>query len=145
MKLMWVKSGAMGGFAVFSSFGFYPLAGRDENDVQNGLRSPANAGTGVYVLSTPLFRTITFPASAAGKKAVITTVNFDGATKNKYVQSATLNGRPFTRNWFSHNEFFGAGGTLKLILGPKPSSRWGTAKADLPPSFSTSKSLAPFS
>lgn len=121
-------SGAMGGFVVYAAFGFYPIA-----------------GTSVYVLSTPLFKEISFPASAPGKQAVITTVNFDGATNNKYIQSAKLNGKDFTRNWFAHNEFFGEGGVLELTLGPEPSTTWGTAEADLPPSLSTSKSLAAFS
>ncbi|EJD51198.1 alpha-1,2-mannosidase, putative subfamily [Auricularia subglabra TFB-10046 SS5] len=120
-------SGAMGGFAVFSSFGFYPIA-----------------GTSVYVISTPLFREITFPSSLPGRRAMIKTVGFDGATRNKYVQSAKLNGRPFTRNWFRHDEFFGVGATLELELGPRP-SKWGTRQEDLPPSISTSKSLTPFS
>ncbi|EJD51200.1 alpha-1,2-mannosidase, putative subfamily [Auricularia subglabra TFB-10046 SS5] len=120
-------SGAMGGFAFFSALGFYPVA-----------------GTSVYLLSTPLFREISFPSSDPGRRAVLKTVNFDGATKNKYVQSAKLNGRPWTRNWFRHDEFFGRGGTLELELGPTP-SKWGTRREDLPPSFSTSKSLAPFS
>ncbi|KAF8331884.1 alpha-1,2-mannosidase, putative subfamily [Cantharellus anzutake] len=113
-------SGAMGGFVVFSCFGFYPVA-----------------GTGIYLISTPLFRTITYPASTPGKSAVITTVNFDSAVRNKYVVSAKLNGVPFTRNWFAHRELFGKGGTLELTLGPAPST-WGTADADLPPSISTS-------
>ncbi|KAH7096633.1 alpha-1,2-mannosidase, putative subfamily [Auriculariales sp. MPI-PUGE-AT-0066] len=120
-------SGAMGAFAVFASFGFYPVA-----------------GTSVYLLSTPLFKTIKFPSSQPGQKAVLSTIDFDGAVQNKYIQSASLNGQSMTRNWFTHEEFFGRGGTLELTLGPKPSA-WGTKHHDLPPSVSTAKSLAVFS
>jgi len=115
-------AGAMGGFVVFATFGFYP-----------------QAGTGIYLISTPLFRTITYPTDdpSKNKTATITTVNFDGAITNKYVVSATLNGAPFTRAWFAHRELFANGGVLQLTLGSTPSS-WGTADADLPPSISTS-------
>jgi predicted alpha-1,2-mannosidase len=116
-------SGAMGGFVVFGSFGFYPVA-----------------GTSVYLISTPLFPSITIhdpdPNSKNPRTTRIITQNFDGAKTNKYVQSATLNGKNFTRNWFAHDELFGVGGTLELVLGPKP-SEWGTKDEDLPPSLST--------
>jgi Glycosyl hydrolase family 92 catalytic domain len=95
------------------------------------------SGTGIYLISTPLFRTITYPTDDPNKTATITTVNFDGAITNKYVVSATLNGVPFTRAWFAHHELFANGGVLRLTLGSMPSS-WGTADTDLPPSISTS-------
>lgn len=53
----------------------------------------------------------------------------------QYVQFATLNGKPFTRNWISHQEFFLSGATLHLVLGSEPTS-FGSTKGDLPPSLS---------
>lgn len=61
-------------------------------------------------------------------------MNFDTAYKNIYVQSATLNGKNYTRNWIGH-EFFTQGGTLELVLGSSESS-WGTRSEDRPPSMS---------
>ncbi|KAA1467436.1 alpha-1,2-mannosidase, putative subfamily [Dentipellis sp. KUC8613] len=111
-------SGAMGAFVVWSSLGIYPVAGQ-----------------AVYLISTPLFPSITITNPATGTTAHIKAVNFDNATTNKYVQHATLNGKPYTRNWISH-DIFVKGGTLELTLGPQPSS-WGTKPEDLPPSIST--------
>lgn len=139
-----VATGAMGGFIVFGSFGFYPVAGKHFVALLFWLPADSPTGTSVYLLSTPLFPSIairdTDPA-AGGRITRIKTVNFDGANKNKYIVSAKLNGKPFTRNWFAHDELFGVGGTLELTLGPKPSA-WGTQAADLPPSLSTGGKFA---
>jgi putative alpha-1,2-mannosidase len=108
----------MGAFLVFCSFGFYPVAGES-----------------VYLLATPLFPSIAITDPETKTTARIKTVNFDGGKENIYIISATLNGEPFTRNWFTHDELFGVGGTLELTLGPVP-SEWGTAKEDRPPSLS---------
>ncbi|EJU00163.1 alpha-1-2-mannosidase family protein [Dacryopinax primogenitus] len=111
-------SGAMGAYAVWASLGFFPVAGQN-----------------TYLLSTPLFRSVTFTNPVTGTKATITANNWDGATTNKYVQSAKLNGRTYTKNWINH-EIFSKGGTLELTLGSRPSS-WGTQPGDLPPSITT--------
>ncbi|EJD39277.1 hypothetical protein AURDEDRAFT_116210 [Auricularia subglabra TFB-10046 SS5] len=112
-------SGAMGAFVVFSSFGFFPVAGES-----------------VYLISVPLFPKITFRDPDQGTTAQIITHGFDGAKKNKYVQRARLNGKELLRNWFAHDELFGIGGTLEFWVGEKP-SLWGTTDEDLPPSMST--------
>jgi putative alpha-1,2-mannosidase len=51
---------------------------------------------------------------------------------NRYVQSATLNGKPLDNAWFRHGDIAN-GGTLTLVMGPNP-SRWGTTTP--PPSMS---------
>ncbi|KZV84759.1 hypothetical protein EXIGLDRAFT_776188 [Exidia glandulosa HHB12029] len=112
-------SGAMGGFVVFASFGFFPVAGES-----------------VYLISAPLFPAISFFDPEQNTTARVITHGFDGTKKNKYIQRASLNGRDFTRNWFAHDEFFGVGATLELWLGPRP-TKWGTRLEDLPPSMST--------
>ena len=53
--------------------------------------------------------------------------------KNIYIQSATLNGKPLTKNWFRHGDI-SEGGTLEFIMGPKP-SKW-SQNGELPPSMS---------
>ncbi|GKT94264.1 glycosyl hydrolase family 92 protein [Colletotrichum tofieldiae] len=59
-----------------------------------------------------------------------------------YIQSATLDGKPYTKNWISH-EFFYHGGVLELTVGSKESD-WGTREEDVPPSYPVaSKTTAP--
>ncbi len=70
---------------------------------------------------------------ATGKTATIRNINFDPTYKKIYVQSATLNGVPYTKNWIDHS-FFTEGKELVLTLGANESS-WGTAVKDLPPSL----------
>ncbi|KAM7207315.1 Glycosyl hydrolase family 92 domain containing protein [Naviculisporaceae sp. PSN 640] len=50
-----------------------------------------------------------------------------------YIQRAWLNGRPYTKNWITH-EFFVKGGLLELEVGEEESD-WGTREEDLPPSY----------
>jgi len=51
---------------------------------------------------------------------------------NIYIQSATLNGKPFTRTWITHQEIT-RGGTLIFEMGAKPNKEWGTNPEDVPP------------
>ena len=47
-----------------------------------------------------------------------------------YVQSVTLNGKPYTKSYIDYRDIV-AGGTLELVMGPQP-SKWGTAKKNRP-------------
>jgi putative alpha-1,2-mannosidase len=49
-----------------------------------------------------------------------------------YIQSATLNGKPLSRTWFTHAELV-AGGELVLKMGPEPNKEWGRLAEDRPP------------
>ncbi|KAI1502125.1 glycoside hydrolase family 92 protein [Biscogniauxia marginata] len=110
---------AMGAFAAFAFMGFFPVAGQD-----------------VYLLTPPLFRSVSIRAlRGGGRQATIRNVGFDPAYESIYVQSARLNGKPYTRSWITH-DFFVEGGVLELVLG-KEESDWGTSEEDLPPSLST--------
>lgn len=109
---------AMGAFTTFAFLGFFPVAGQD-----------------VYLLTPPLFREVRL-RTPTGRYATIRNVGFDPSYEAKYIQSAKLNGRPYTRNWITH-QFFREGGLLELTLG-KTESAWGTRDEDLPPSLSTS-------
>jgi putative alpha-1,2-mannosidase len=44
--------------------------------------------------------------------------------KNKYIQSAELNGHPLNTPWFAHKDIV-AGGTLVLYMGERPNKAWG--------------------
>jgi putative alpha-1,2-mannosidase len=56
--------------------------------------------------------------------------------RNFYIQSATLNGRPLNRPWFSHDEI-AQGATLVFDMGPTPNKNWASAPDSAPPSMST--------
>jgi predicted alpha-1,2-mannosidase len=104
---------------VFSALGFYPV-------------DPAS---GAYVLGSPLVDKLTVhldPKFAQGHSFTVRAKN--NSAQNPYIQSATLNGKPFTRSWISHDEIV-AGGTLVLNMGPKPNQSFGAAPADRPPSL----------
>lgn len=109
-------SGAMGSFLAFSMMGLFPNPGQD-----------------VYLITPPFFESVNVTSPVTGKTATVRNVNFDPAYEAIYVQSATLDGRPYTRSWVDHS-FFTEGKELVLTLGPNESS-WGTRLADLPPSL----------
>lgn len=109
-------SGAMGSFEAFVMMGFFPNAGQD-----------------VYFIIPPFFESVSIKSGQTGKTATIRNINFDARHKNIYIQSATLNGEPYTRNWLQHS-FFLDGGVLELTLGAEEST-WGTRPEDVPPSL----------
>lgn len=106
---------AMGAFSGLAMMGFFPVAGQD-----------------VYLLTPPFFREVKVRARN-GRWAVIRVLNFDPTYAAKYIQSARLDGRVYTRSWITH-DFFAKGGVLELVVGLRESS-WGTGEADLPPSW----------
>ncbi|KAK9418286.1 putative Glycoside hydrolase family 92 protein [Seiridium unicorne] len=108
---------AMGAFTAFAFMGFFPVAGQD-----------------IYLLSAPLVKEVRLP-TVSGRPAIIRNVNFDPAYESIYIESAKLDGKPYTRNWIKH-DFFIQGGVLEFVL-RKDESSWGTREEDLPPSLST--------
>ncbi|WP_462264686.1 glycoside hydrolase domain-containing protein [Mucilaginibacter sp.] len=86
--------------------------------------SPACVGWPVYYLNVPLFKVVKFNPES-GKSFSIQVRNF--AAGNKYIQAATLNGKPLNRNWLTHQELT-KGGTLIITAGPEPDKTWGTSQ-----------------
>jgi putative alpha-1,2-mannosidase len=111
-------SGAMGSFTTLSMLGLWPVPGQD-----------------VYLITPPYFAEANVTSGQTGKVATVRNVNFDSKYEAIYIQSATLNGEPYTRNWIEH-DFWSEGGVLELTLG-RNESAWGTREEDLPPSSST--------
>lgn len=107
-------SGAMSSWYAFQSMGFYPNAGQD-----------------VYLIGTPSFGDSSIDLGG-GKAFRIHAENFTPDGTNRYVQSATLNGKPLDAAWFRHGQI-AHGGRLDLVMGPSPSN-WGTTTP--PPSLS---------
>ena len=57
------------------------------------------------------------------------------SAKNKYIQSATLNGKPLNQPWFTHEDIAN-GATLVLHMGLRPNTAWGSSPEAAPPSMS---------
>jgi predicted alpha-1,2-mannosidase len=89
-----------------------------------------------YEIGSPIFEktTITLdPTYYPGKAFVIEAHNV--SDKNRYIQSATLDGKPLTKPWFYHADLVD-GGSLVLEMGPEPNVNWGSKPGDAPPSMS---------
>ncbi|MBB5619980.1 putative alpha-1,2-mannosidase [Pedobacter cryoconitis] len=106
--------GQMSSWYVFSALGFYPV-------------NPAN---GAYVFGSPLVdhAIINLPGAKKFELKVI-----GNSPKNKYIQKAVLNGKPYTKNFLLHAAIV-AGGELTLYMGDQPSATWGVSLADRPKS-----------
>lgn len=109
-------SGAMGSFLAFSMLGLFPNPGQD-----------------VYLITPPYFASVNITHPVTGKTASVRNVNFDPTYEAIFIQSATLNGVPYTKNWVGHS-FFTEGKELVLTLG-RNESAWGSGINDLPPSL----------
>ncbi len=101
---------------VFSAMGFYPVC----------------PGRPVYDIGSPIFEEVKMKL-ANGKVFVITAENV--SARNKYIQSAELNGKPLQSPWFTHDDIVG-GGSLRLRMGPRANTTWGSAPDSAPPSMS---------
>jgi predicted alpha-1,2-mannosidase len=101
---------------VLSAMGFYPV----------------DPSTPDYVLGSPIFDRVRL---RMGNGKVFEIVARNNSAENKYIQSATLDGKPWTKPWFSQADVAN-GGTLVLTMGPKPNEAWGADPADAPPSMS---------
>ncbi len=103
--------GQMSAWYVFSALGFYPV-------------NPAN---GVYVFGSPLFASATIQLQQ--KKFTVKTKR--QSDKDIYIQSVTLNGKPYLNNYIKHSTIE-AGGELVFTMGNTPSETWGVNVAARP-------------
>ncbi len=92
-------SGAMSSWFIFSSMGFFP-----------------NAGQNIYYLTGASFPSI---ALKMGNGKSLRIVSKNASDKNIYIQSCKINGKPWTKFWFTHQEIEN-GGTIEFVMGDKP-------------------------
>ena len=85
-------------------------------------------GTDEYVIGSPLFRKATITMED-GKKFIVEANNND--TQNVYIQSATLNGKSFDKNYVQYKDIIN-GGTLKFEMGSQPNKNRNTTKDAAP-------------
>ncbi len=104
--------GQMSAWYVFNALGFYP----------------ANPANGAFVLGSPVFDRVTFPVS--GNRS-FTVVAENNGPENLYIQSATLNGKPYTKAYITYRDIMN-GGELRLVMGPRPNEAFGADPADRP-------------
>ncbi|MDR1402576.1 MAG: GH92 family glycosyl hydrolase [Tannerellaceae bacterium] len=97
-------AGALSSFVVFTAMGFYPV----------------QPGTPLYAITSPVFEKVSI-ALHNGK--TFTIIAHNASKTNKYIQSATLNGKPLQTPWFSHDELVN-GGILQFEMGEKPGTLW---------------------
>lgn len=103
--------GQMSAWFVLSSMGIYQV-------------EPAG---GKYVIGSPLFDSATIHLPG-GKEFTVTAKN--NSPQNIYVQSAILNGRPYTKSYIGFSDIVG-GGELQLVMGDTPSD-FGCKETDRP-------------
>jgi predicted alpha-1,2-mannosidase len=106
--------GGMTAFVAFSYMGFYPVT----------------PGMPVYNIGSPIFDDVKVDLGN-GKFFEVEATN--NSAENKYIQSATLNGKAWGKPWFSHADLI-SGGKLVLQMGPKANRSWGSLANDAPPS-----------
>jgi hypothetical protein len=109
--------GQMSAWYVMSAMGFYAVT----------------PGMDYYVIGSPLFDKVTINLENGKKFEIVAKNNSD---KNLYIQSASLNGQPYSKTYLKHSDIMN-GGTLKFEMGSSPNLEWGANKDDRP--YSTEK------
>ncbi|WP_300700663.1 GH92 family glycosyl hydrolase [Bacteroides sp.] len=107
-------AGQMSAWYMFAAMGFYPVC----------------PGTPYYLLASPSFPSLTLNLEN-GKTFTVKAQNV--SEKNIYIQSVLLDGKPYTRNYISHQQIVD-GGIMEFVMGESPNETWGSQKEDCPPS-----------
>ena len=97
--------GGLSSFIVFSQMGFYPVT----------------PGTTEYAIGSPFFSYVKIDLGN-GKYLEIEAEN--NSTENKYIQSASLNGKPINKPFIDHFDIM-KGGKLVFKMDNRPNRDWG--------------------
>ncbi len=113
--------GQMSAWYVFSALGFYPV----------------NPASGQYIFGSPIVNEaiLLLPSGMTFKMMVE-----NNSAQNKYIQSITLNGKPYTKSYITHHDIM-VGGMLVIKMGNIPNKKFGAEISDLP--RSTTPPLVP--
>jgi len=115
--------GQMSAWYVLSAAGFYPVT----------------PGSTIYVIGSPLFPEARINLEN-GKSFVVRGVGV--SERNVYIQSATLNKKPYTKSFLQHSDLM-AGGELVLRMGSQANPNWGTGAGNEPVSRVASPEIVP--
>ncbi|BAX81398.1 GH92 family glycosyl hydrolase [Labilibaculum antarcticum] len=113
--------GGLSAFYVFSAMGFYPVT----------------PGVPEYNIGSPIFSEITIDLGNGNQMQILAN---NCSAKNKYIQSASLNGKELKGPYFRHSEIID-GAKLVLEMGPRPNKTWGTNPKFVPYSMSNTDSF----
>jgi predicted alpha-1,2-mannosidase len=109
-------NGQTSAWYVFSAMGFYPVC----------------PGTDQYVTGAPLFKDIRLNLEN-GKQLRITAAG--NSEQNRYVSAMTWNGKPVTKNYFTHGAIQ-QGGVINVTMSATPNTQRGISKDAFPYSYS---------
>ncbi len=109
-------TGQMSAWFVFSAMGFYPVT----------------HGQGIYFIGTPAFEDV----SLRHTNGTLRIRAHNVSKQNCYIQSVTLNGAPYHKNWLRHEDLFRSNAELVFEMGSRPNTAWGSSEESLPPSLS---------
>ena len=112
-------NGQTSAWYVWSAMGMYPVC----------------PGTPQYVMGAPLFRKVTLSLEN-GKQVVIEAPA--NSEENIYVGKVTVNGQPYTKEYFNHFELQ-KGAVIRFDMQARPNKARGTDPADFPYSFSAGR------
>ncbi len=104
--------GQMSAWLIFSAMGFYPVT----------------PGKAEYILGSPWFPEMEIRLEN-GKTFRITAKNV--SVKNRFIQSAKLNGTNYTKSYLMHSDII-HGGHLEFRMSDKPNFTWGSSLIDIP-------------
>jgi len=104
--------GQMSAWYILSAMGFYPVC----------------PGSEQYVIGSPLFAKAVIDVGK-GETFAIHANNVSGT--KRYIQSARLNGEPYTRSYLNHSDIV-RGGEIVFEMGDRPNREWGSRKEDRP-------------
>ncbi len=108
-------AGQMSAWYLFAAMGFYPVC----------------PGTPYYILSGPSFPKLVIRLEN-GK--TFTLIAHRVSSRNVYIQSVRLNGKPYDKNYIRHEDIL-AGGRMEFVMGAEPNLQWGTSAESLPPAY----------
>ena len=109
-------NGQTSAWYVFSALGMYPVC----------------PGTADYALGSPLFERAVLKLQN-GKTLTIEAPGNSAA--NIYIRTAGIDGKPFSKNFLTHEELM-AGGTIRFEMGSEPNTARGAGPDDAPYSMS---------
>jgi len=112
-------TGQMSAWYIFSAMGFYPVT----------------HGQGIYYIGAPLFKDLSLKHS----KGTLSIKAHHVSKENIYIQSVTLDGKPYTKNWLQHKDIFNSNAKLVFEMGNLPNTNWGNSDSELPPSMTDEK------
>jgi len=104
--------GQMSAWYILSALGFYSVCPASDH----------------YAIGSPLFEKAVIHFEN-GKSFTITSTN--SGKSNSYIQSAKLNGVPYSKSFLKYDDVIN-GGNLDFDMGSKPNKQWGSRDIDIP-------------